>query len=81
VSYAANITPDRETGIGAWREQDFIAAMRNGRHAGVGRPILPPMPWNAYRHFSDTDLKALFAWLRAQPPVRNRVPEPVAPAR
>lgn len=81
ISYAANITPDHETGIGRWREQDFIAAMRNGRHVGVGRPILPPMPWHAYRHFSDADLKALFAWLRAQPPVRNKVPEPVAPAR
>ena len=81
ISYAANITPDHETGIGGWRERNFIAAMRTGRHLGGGRPILPPMPWHAYKHYTDADLKALFAWLKAQPAVRNRVPEPVPPAR
>ena len=79
--YAPNITPDPETGIGGWRERNFIAAMRTGRHLGGGRPILPPMPWHAYKHYTDSDLKALFAWLKAQPAVRNRVPEPVPPAR
>ena len=81
VSYATNLTPDNETGIGTWREQDFIGALRTGRHLGVGRPIMPPMPWPAYKHLSDADLKALFAYLRAQPAVRNRVPDYQPPAK
>jgi mono/diheme cytochrome c family protein len=75
VSYASNLTPDNDTGIGRWREEDFIKALRTGKHAGVGRPIMPPMPWTAYRHYPDADLKAMFAYLRAQPPVRNKVPD------
>jgi mono/diheme cytochrome c family protein len=81
VSYASNLTPDDDTGIGKWREQDFIAALRTGRHLGVGRPIMPPMPWTAYRNLSDADLKALFAYLRSQPAVRNKVPDYQPPAR
>ena len=75
VSYAANLTPDPETGIGKWREQDFVAAIRNGKHLGVGRPIMPPMPWPAYKRMSDAELKAIFAYLKSQAPVVNRVPE------
>ena len=81
VSYASNLTPDDETGIGKWREQDFIATMRTGRHLGVGRPIMPPMPWPAYKNLSDADLKALFAYLRNQPAVRNKVPDYQPPAK
>jgi len=80
VSYAANLTPDAETGIGRWREQDFVAAMRSGKHLGVGRPILPPMPWPAYSRMTDADLRALFAYLRSEPAVRNQVPAPQPPA-
>ena len=45
VSYTANLTPDQETGMGAWSEQNFVQAIRNGKHLGAGRDILPPMPW------------------------------------
>lgn len=79
TTYASNLTPDRETGIGAWREQDFIQAMRNGKHLGAGRPILPPMPWQSVGTLPDKDLRALFAYLKAQPAVKNRVPEYVPP--
>lgn len=75
TTYASNLTPDRDTGIGAWREQDFIQAMRSGKHLGAGRPILPPMPWQAVGSLSDRDLRALFAYLKAQPAVRNKVPD------
>ena len=44
VSFTANLTPDKETGLGKWTEEMFIATMRTGRHQGKGRPILPPMP-------------------------------------
>jgi mono/diheme cytochrome c family protein len=81
VSYARNLTPDVNTGIGTWTEDIFINTLRTGRHWGVARPILPPMPWQNYRRMTDQDLKAIFAYLRTIPPISNRVPEPViAPA-
>jgi mono/diheme cytochrome c family protein len=74
--YAANLTPDRETGLGAWNEALFIQTLRKGRHLGAGRPVLPPMPWVGIRQLSDADLKALFAYLQSLEPVYNRVPAP-----
>jgi len=79
-TYASNLTPDRETGIGNWSAQNFIAAMKNGKHMGVGRPILPPMPWQGLSHLSEKDLRAIYDYLMAQPPVMNRVPEYAPPA-
>ena len=80
VSFTANLTSDVETGIGGWSAKQFADTMRSGRHLGVGRPVLPPMPIAAYRHFNDADLAAIFAYLQTVPAVRNRVPQPVAPA-
>jgi len=80
ISFAANLTPDRETGIGAWSLDSFVKAMRTGRHLGVGRPILPPMPWRSAGSLDAADLRAMFAYLQSQPAVRNPVPEPVPPA-
>lgn len=80
VSFTANLTPDVETGIGGWTPDTFRAALRTGRHMGRGRPILPPMPWPVYGQMTDEDLDSIFAWLTSQPAVRNRVPEPLAPA-
>lgn len=79
VSFAANLTPDEETGLGHWTEKMFIDAMRNGRHEARGRPILPPMPLAAVAAATDEDLSALFAFLRSVPPIANRVPQPVDP--
>lgn len=80
VSFTANLTPDGETGIGDWTERNFVDAIRNGRHMGRGRPLLPPMPWPVYRNLTDADLAAVYAYLRTVPPIRNQVPEPWAPA-
>lgn len=80
ISYASNLTPDPETGLGDWTEAEFIAALRTGKHRGAGRPILPPMPWQPLGEATDTDLRAIFAYLRSLPPVKNRVPEPQPPA-
>ena len=76
VSYSANLTPDPETGLGKWTEQQFLDTLRSGRHLGRGRQILPPMPWPAYGKADDADLKAVFAYLRSIPAASNRVPEP-----
>jgi hypothetical protein len=77
VSYTANLTPDPETGLGKWTEQNFVEAMRTGRHQGRGRQILPPMPWFNYAKMTDEDLKATFAYLRTIPAIKNKVPDPV----
>jgi mono/diheme cytochrome c family protein len=80
VSYASNLTPDSKTGIGSWTEEQFIKAMRIGKHRGFGRPILPPMPWANLAAASDEDLSAILAYLKSLPAVSNKVPEPIAPA-
>ena len=80
TSYAANLTPDKETGLGNWTEQNFLDAIKTGRHMGRGRPILPPMPWEMIRQAKPEDLKAIYAYLRTLPPVSNRVPDPTPPA-
>lgn len=79
TSLAANITPDNLTGIGAWTEEAFIAAMRTGKHLGAGRDILPPMPWFNYALLHDSDLKAIFAYLKSLKPIVNQVHEPIPP--
>lgn len=80
MSYAFNLTPDQNTGLGIWTEQMFVSAIRTGRHMGVSRPILPPMPWQMYRNLTDDDLKAVYAYLRTVKPIHNRVPDPQPPA-
>ncbi len=81
VSFAANLTSDMATGIGEWSEEAFIRAMRTGKHQGqpTGRDILPPMPWEDYKQATDEDLKAVWAYLRSIPPIKNQVPFPAPP--
>jgi len=82
VSFAANLTPDKETGIAEWSEENFIQTLRTGKHQGQpnGRDILPPMPWQFFKNLTDDDAKAIFAYLRSLPAVKNQVPLPVLPA-
>lgn len=75
VSYAFNLTPEQNTGIGIWTEDMFVQTIRTGRHMGVSRPINPPMPWSAYRNATDEDLKSVYAYLRTIKPIVNHVPE------
>jgi mono/diheme cytochrome c family protein len=82
VSFTANLTPDPETGrLNDFTEQQFIMTMRTGRHKGQGREILPPMPWPLIGQMTDEDLKAVFAYLRQIPPVKNKVPDVIPPAQ
>jgi hypothetical protein len=77
ISYTKNLTPDKETGLGTWTEQQFIDTLRNGREQGRGRQLLPPMPWQDFRMMTDDDLKSIFAFLKSIPPIKNKVPDPV----
>jgi hypothetical protein len=76
VSYAANLTPD-PTGIGNWTEANFIKALREGKLKGMDgtRNIMPPMPWEYYKNYTDDEIKAIFAYLKSIKPIKNIVPE------
>ena len=80
VSFARNLTPDKETGLGTWTEAMFIKALRTGKDMGEGRPILPPMPWEDIGKAKDSDLKAMFAYLQSLKPIKNAVHDPIPPA-
>jgi len=66
--YSTNITPDRGTGIGAWTDEQIIAAIRLGRRPN-GERILPVHPFMAFNGMAEVDLRALVAYLRTLPPV------------
>src|SRR5215217_6052393 len=74
LAYAPNITPDAETGIGRWTDQQIIAAIREGKRPD-GTIIGPPMPIPLYRDVSDADVQAIVAYIRAVPSVVNKVPK------
>jgi mono/diheme cytochrome c family protein len=73
---APNITPDKETGIGAWSDDDIRKLLRTGmRPSGV--PIAAVMPTGFYDIITDADMDAIVAYLRALKPVSNKVPDPI----
>ena len=80
TSYTANLTSD-ETGIGNWNEEQLILALREGKYKGLAsnRNLLPPMPWQMYKHFTDDEIKAIFAHLKSTKPIKNVVPPPLPP--
>ncbi|HEY6482230.1 MAG TPA: hypothetical protein VIY54_01765 [Steroidobacteraceae bacterium] len=79
TSYAANLTPDRVTGLGSWTLDLFIKTIRTGKHLGVGRSLLPPMPWYNIAELTTADLNSIFAYLKSIKPIRNQVPQPAPP--
>lgn len=80
VSYATNLTPD-ETGTGNWKEEQFIRALKEGKYKGLAdaRTLLPPMPWEQFKHFTDDEVKAIFAYFKTVKPIKNLVPQPLPP--
>lgn len=80
VGSASNITPDKETGIGNWSDDEIKRAITQGARPDHGRLAgmpLAPMMWVAfYKAMTPGDLDAVVAYLRAVPPVRNVVPSP-----
>jgi mono/diheme cytochrome c family protein len=68
---APNITPDIETGIGNWTDDQIVNAIRNGKRPD-GTTIGPPMPIAYYRNMSDSDVRAIVAYLRTVKPIKNK---------
>jgi mono/diheme cytochrome c family protein len=76
TAFGANLTPDRETGIGGWADLEIIRALR----AGVddqGDPLCPPMP--QVPEMSDLEAHAIVAYLRSLPPVAHAIPASKCP--
>jgi nicotinate dehydrogenase subunit B len=74
VIYSTNITPDAETGIGAWSYPAFERAMREGIRRD-GAHLYPAFPYTHFARTSEADLQALYAYLMAQPAVRTTTPK------
>jgi mono/diheme cytochrome c family protein len=71
--YSTNITPDRETGIGNYTDQDFLNALRQGTRRDGAR-LYPAMPFTSYSYMTDADALAIKAYLFGLPPVRAVIP-------
>ncbi|HEY3892555.1 MAG TPA: cytochrome c [Bradyrhizobium sp.] len=71
--YSTNITPDKETGIGSYSDQDFLSALHRGTRRDGAR-LYPAMPFTSYTYMSDTDALAIKAYLFSLPPVRAAAP-------
>ena len=69
---APNITPDLETGIGAWSDADFKSALKRGR-GRAGTYLYPAMPYSYYTKMSDDDVLAIRSYLQTKAPVKNNV--------
>ena len=69
--YSSNITPDPDTGIGKWTDDQIIAAIRSGRRPN-GERLIPVHPYTTFNGMAEEDLRALVAYLRSVPPVRRQ---------
>jgi len=78
VTYASNLTSD-STGIGMWKEEQFIKALKEKKWMGLDntRPLMPPMSMMPATKMSDDELKAIFAYLKSTPPIKNVQPAAV----
>jgi mono/diheme cytochrome c family protein len=72
--YSTNITPDKESGIGNYSDQDFLNAVRRGKRQDGAR-LYPAMPYTSYTYMTDEDVLAVKAYLFSLPPVRAAIPE------
>jgi mono/diheme cytochrome c family protein len=72
--YSPNITPDQETGIGAWSDADFLKAVHEGI-ARDGKRLYPAFPYAAYTYLTDEDVLAIKAYLFSLAPVKYQPPK------
>lgn len=75
---APNLTPDVETGIGTWTDDQLARAIREGI-GHDGRTLFPIMPYEKFRHMSDEDLASIIVYLRSLKPIRNPLPKSAVP--
>lgn len=79
VSFAPNLTPDVETGIGDMSEEDFIEIFRNKEHFSQENPLITPMPVNVYSKLTFFELRSIYIYLQTLEPISNEVPKRIPP--
>jgi mono/diheme cytochrome c family protein len=79
VFVGRNLTPDKETGLGAWKREQIITALTTGKRPD-GRELAPIMPWRAYSKLTPSDASAIAAYLQSLPAVKHTVAGPFGPA-
>jgi hypothetical protein len=78
IFYPPNLTPDPDTGLGRWNEEDIVLAIRGGVRPD-GRELAPAMPWRSYAALTDEDARAMATYLKSIPAVRFAPPAVVQP--
>jgi mono/diheme cytochrome c family protein len=78
IIYPPNITPDEETGIGRWSDQQIERAIRSGVGRHTSRRIVV-MPWQGYTKMTQEDIIAIVSYLRSIEPIHHQVPDDVEP--
>ncbi len=71
--YSRNITPDNETGIGTWTDDDILKAITQGISKN-GDTLFPIMPYANYNHMAKSDLLSIIAYIRTLKPIKNKIP-------
>jgi mono/diheme cytochrome c family protein len=79
VFHGPNLTPDKETGLGSWTDEQIVTAIQKGLRPD-GRMLAPIMPWRALANLTKDDAQAIVAYLRSIPAVENKVPGPFGPS-
>jgi mono/diheme cytochrome c family protein/uncharacterized protein YjiS (DUF1127 family) len=79
VFHGPNLTSDRETGLGTWSTEEIVAAITKGQRPD-GRVLAPIMPWHAFASLTREDVRAIAAFLKSLPPIKNKVPGPFGPS-
>lgn len=72
-----NLTPDEETGIGLWSEEDWIVAMKSGIYPDGRVAHWQAMPWDMHSNYSLDDLRAMYRYLRTLPPAKRPASTPI----
>jgi mono/diheme cytochrome c family protein len=78
VFHGPNLTPDAETGLGKWSAEEIVTAVTKGQRPD-GRMLVPIMPSHAFANLTRDDARAIAAFLKSLPVVKNKVPGPFGP--
>jgi mono/diheme cytochrome c family protein len=79
VFHGPNLTPDQDTGLGRWSEEEIVTAITKGQRPD-GRKLAAIMPWHAFAILTPEDSGAIVVFLKSLPPVKNKVPGPFGPS-
>ena len=77
--YAKNLTPDPETGLGGWSEEQFVRTFKHGVRPDGSKYSISPMEWDIYANMKEEDVRAMYRYLRTIKAIPNKVPANIPP--